>query len=85
MVDEKTSGLSGLAIPPLGPVRCRGSSDAHDRRISLKWFDRMNRPFGAEGVSCGTEVSEDYRSIDVDLLEISCLAMDSLAIDFPFH
>ena len=81
---EKTSGLSGLAIPPL-PVRCRGSFDAHDRRISLKWFDRMNRPFGAEGVSCGTEVSEDYRSIDVDLLEISCLAMDSLAIDFQFH
>ena len=50
---EKTSGLSGLAIPPL-PVRCRGSSDAHDRRISLKWFDRMDRPFGAEGVSCGS-------------------------------
>jgi hypothetical protein len=82
---EKTSGLSGLAIPPLGPVRCRGSADAHGRRISLKWFDRMDRPVGAEGVSCGTEVSEDYRSIHVDVLEISCLAMDSLAIDFQFH
>ena len=53
---EKTSGLSGLAIPPLGPVRCRGSADAHDRRISLKWFDRMDRPLGLR--ECPVEVQK---------------------------